>query len=406
LILRAEVDPTRRAPILPERRRLRTFSGNGPWGPHRLRHWDAATLKQEKVWTIPGQMYQPVVAPGGTAVMVGSRDAIRLHDVTSGRDRMFRISEAAEMQTLAVSPDGRILASGDLVAPFCVRLWELATGKEIHVLKGHECAVTSLAWSADGRRVASADNNKNYASPGKAVNSVRQWDAVTGKELARFGDLGTVVTSLAFSPEGAYLAGGLQDSTILVWDVRQSTRAVRLAPRHLQVAELERCWADLASDKAPQAHQAIWTLTAAPKQSVPFLRARLKPAAVLATAGKIQQWIADLDSDKFAVRQAAKKELEKAGSQDQVKALLQKAVEGKVSLEVRRRLEQILNNLPDVVDSQTLHLARAVMVLEKIASPEARDILEALAGGAATARQTEEAQAALDCLARRAPRIP
>jgi RNA polymerase sigma factor (sigma-70 family) len=380
-------------------------TGNSPWGLHRLRHWNASTGKQEKMWTIPGHMYEPVLAPGGTAVLVGNPDSIRLHDARSGRDRLFRSSAASEMQTLAVSPDGRVLASGDLSRPFAVRLWEVATGKEIHVLKGHECAVTSVVWSPDGRLVASADNNKNYANPDKGVNSVRVWDAVTGKELARFGGLSTVVTSLAFSPDGSYLAGGLQDSTILVWDVRPSARPARLATKKLQAAELEGLWADLAGD-APKAHRAIWTLVAASKQSVPFLRARLKPVAVLANAGQVQQWIADLDSEKFAVRQAAKKELDKAGSQDQVKALILKALKGKVTLEARRRLEQVLNSLPDVLDSSRLRTVRAFMVLEQVASPQAQDVLKALAKGAPAERETEEAQAALDRLTRRPSRIP
>jgi hypothetical protein len=396
------------------------------WGPHRLRHWDAASGKQEKLWLIPGNMYKPVVAPNGLAVLVANGGGIRLHDAQSAKDREFRCFGTPEMRALAVSPDGRVLASGDWGPPlnflfmglsdsgiesdividrgdYCaVRLWEMATGKEILVLKGHECAVTSVAWSPDGRIVAAGDNNKNYGGSDKAVNSVRLWDAVTGKELARYGGLGTCVNSLAFSPDGAYLAGGFQDSTILVWDVRQST-TVKLATKQLQAVELEVCWADLAGEDARQAHQAIWTLIGAPNESAPFLRVRLKPVA--ANGDQVQQWIADLASAKFAVRQAATKELEKAGRHDQVKALMQKALGGKMSLEARRRLEQVMNDLPDILDSSTLRIVRAVMVLEKINSPEAQGILSALAKGAPGARETEEAQAALDRLERKSSRI-
>jgi RNA polymerase sigma factor (sigma-70 family) len=377
-------------------------SGESPWGPHRLRHWDSATLKQEKVWLIPGQMYRPVIAPSGLAVLVGGKDALRLFDAKSGKDRSFPSGGSPELQALAVSPDGRVVASGDIASPHAVRTWELATGKAIFVLKGHEFAVSSVAWSPDGRIVASADNNRNYANPDnrKSANTVRLWDAVTGKELAKFGGLDAVVTSLAFSPDGAYLVGGLQDGTILVFDARPSAAAARLAARPLALAELESSWADLARDEAPPAHQATWALIGAGQQAVPFLAARLKPAAP-ADAEQIRQWIADLESDKFAVRQAATKALEKVGRLDQAKALIHKALDGKLTLEACQRLEQILQHLPDALDSAMLRVVRAVMVLERIDSPEAREVLQSLARGAPAARETEEALAALDRLARK-----
>lgn len=346
-------------------------------------------------------MYQPVVAPDGMEVLVGDKNSIRRHDVQSGRDRVFRGSGTAGLQALAVSTDSRVLASGDSSGDFAVRLWEIATGKEFHVLKGHECAVTAAVWSHDGRTVASADNNKNYGGSEKAVNTVRLWDAITGRELARYSGLSSVVASLAFSPDGAYLAGGMYDSTILVWDVRQLTRASKFANKQLDAVGLEGCWADLAADDAPKAHQASWTLISAPKQSVALLRERLTPI-IAADGGKTRQWIADLESEKFAVRQAAMKELEKIG--EQIKSPIQKAMQGNVSLESRHRLEQILNALPDIPGPTTLRTIRAIVVLEKIGSPDAQGVLEALARGAPGARETEEAKASLKHLAGEPPR--
>jgi len=382
--------------------RKRDKNSRSAWEPHHVRRWDAASGKEEKRWLVPGHMYQPVMAPDGMAVLVANGDTIRVHDVQASRDRQFRGSGKGGMQTLAVSPDGRVLASGDLGRDLAVRFWELATGQEIHIVKGHQLAVTCAAWSPDGRILASGDD-RSYGGSEKGVNTVRLWDAATGEELVQYGGINTSVMALAFSPDGAYLAAGLRDSTILVWDVRQAARAARLETKRLTVEEMAACWAGLADRDARKAHQVIWALVAASKQSVPFLLDRLRPITT-ADAGKIQRWITDLDSGRFSVRQAAANELEKLAGQ--AEAPVQKALSGTTSLESRRRLEQVLEAVHGTPGPATLPYLRAIMVLEKIGSPEAVKVLELLARGAATARETREAKVSLERLTRRANTSP
>jgi hypothetical protein len=208
-------------------------------------------------------------------------------------------------------------------------------------------------------------------------------------------------TALSFSPDGKYLVAGLHDSTILVFHAARFGSS--LVPARKQGNEWNSLWADLAGENAAKAHQAVWDFIATPKQSVPFMRDKLEPAAI-ADAGKIRKGIADLDSDKFSVRQAAVKELAKVG--DQVKVPIQKALTGNITLETRHRLEQILNTLSEFPSSETLRTIRAIMVLERIGSTEAQRVLESLARGAPGARETEEAKASLERLKRRARRMP
>jgi hypothetical protein len=172
---------------------------------------------------------------------------------------------------------------------------------------------------------------------------------------------------------------------------------MHLATRKLQNGELESCWTDLAGDNSARARVAIQTLIAAPEDTVPCLRDRLKPVP-LADQDKIQRRIRDLDSDNFAVRQVATKELPKLGEQVQVP--IRKALAGKVTLESRRRLEAILRDLPEDSGPGTMRTVRATMILEKIGSPEAQSVLESLAGGAPGARVTEAARDALQRLRR------
>jgi RNA polymerase sigma factor (sigma-70 family) len=393
----ADTDDVRMAMFTSDGRKLvtldrkRTKNSRSAWEPHYVRQWDAVSGKEEKRWPVNGHMYEPIFAPNGMTVLVADNDAIRLHDVRTGRDRLFRSPGKGSMQTLAVSPDGRLLASGDLGRDRAVRFWELATGQQIRAVTGHELAVTCAAWSPDGRILASGDNRR-YGGDEKAVNSVRLWDAATGRALAHYRGFSTSVTALAFSPDGAYVAAGLRDSTILVWDARTAVHTASLEVKSLTSDELADCWNALADADAGKAQQAIWTLVAAAKQTVPYLLDRLNPVKP-ADPAKLQHWIADLDSSEFSVRQTASRELEKLESQ--AEAPIQKALLGKPSLESRRRLERVLEVVQGVRGPNTLRVLRAIMVLEKIGSADARRILERLAHGAADARQTQEARESL-----------
>ena len=99
--------------------------------------------------------------------------------------------------------------------------------------------------------------------------------------------------------------------------------------------------------------------------------------------------LANLDSAEFAVRESATRELEKLG--ETALPGLHKALANQPSLEVRRRIEQILTRLPTI----DVRLLRAVEVLEHIGSREARHVLQALADGMPGVRLTEEAKASL-----------
>jgi hypothetical protein len=213
--------------------------------------------------------------------------------------------------------------------------------------------------------------------------------------VARFSSFKADVTALAFSSDGTYLAAGLKDSTILAWEVGKTVP--RLVPAKLDNQQLETCWAELAGDDARKAHQAAWRMIVAPRQSVASLQGRLKPVMAV-DAAKVKQLIADLDSSKFAARQMAAKELEQLG--EQVKMPMEKALKGNLTLEARRRVELILKTLQDVPKPPVLQVLRAIAVLERIGSPDAKNVLQLLANGAEHARETDEARAALARLVR------
>jgi WD40 repeat protein/tRNA A-37 threonylcarbamoyl transferase component Bud32/Flp pilus assembly protein TadD len=101
---------------------------------------------------------------------------------------------------VACSPNGRRLATAS--EDRTVRVWDVATGQEVFCLRGHEAPVWRVAFSPDGRRLASAGGEQG--KPGV----VKVWDAETRKELYTLSGHGGEVRGVAFSPDGRLLATG------------------------------------------------------------------------------------------------------------------------------------------------------------------------------------------------------
>jgi hypothetical protein len=243
----------------------------------------------------------------------------------------------SRFEEMAFSPDGRLLASSDVNA---VHLWEVATAREVCTLRGHRGEIESLSLAANGRRLVSSS----------------------------------------------------RDSTVLVWDLPLALHG----PDHKVSAptdnDLARWWAGLAGDDARRAYAAIWGLAEAPAASVPFLERKSKPAGD-DQANEIRRQVADLDSDAFAVREKAFKQLESLGPVAEVE--LRRILEKNPSPEVRRRVESLLEKLSDWA-------RRAVAALEYAATPEARRLLQKLAEDTSATCLAREAKSACERLSRRA----
>jgi hypothetical protein len=267
-----------------------------------------------------------------------------------------------------------------------VRLWDLTTGKELWRAAGHQSWVRFVAFSTDGKTLAS----------GGGDGSVRLWETATGKERGRFDGHRHSIACGAFAPGDRLLATGSADTTVLVWDLSGEPVAGFRGP--LATEAMNSLWAELAGDDARAAYQAIWKLAGDPVRSVPFLKQHLR-ATPMADAKRAAALIADLDSRQFAVRDRAARMLEGFG--ESAEPLLRQALKDPTSAEVGRQLERLLARLK-VMTPDRLRMVRAVEALERIASAEARQLLEDLAEGVPAARQTQEAKAAVERLARRA----
>jgi hypothetical protein len=198
------------------------------------------------------------------------------------------------------------------------------------------------------------------------------------------------------SPGGRSVATVSRDRTILVWDLTRLTGALPKPP--LLPAQLESAWKDLTNSNAAVGRRAVETLCADPAQAVALLRERLLPVKG-PDSKQVARWVADLSSDDFEERQLAADHLEQLG--ELAGPALRAALAAKPPLEARRRITDMLaKQRPAVLPPDALRAVRGVQVLEMIANPEARKMLAVLAGGAAGARLTQEAQASVERLAR------
>jgi WD40 repeat protein len=288
---------------------------------------------------------------------------------------------------LAFAPDGSLLAAADTLG--AVFLFSARTGRQVGQLGSGGVISRGPVFSPDGRCLAVATSQPDQAGPRLAL-----WEMSTGKR--RWSALlPAAATALAFSPTGQVLATGHADSTTLLWDVTGRLTERPVAPRRL-----EGLWQSLAAPDPEKAFQAQRLLAAGGSRTVALLRKRLRPAAGRALgADTLARLVKQLDDDEFTVRRRAFETL--AGQGKAAEPQLRKALEGKPSIEVRRRVNELLARLDRLgVAAGEERPLRALEVLEWIGSPAARKLVEELARGQRDAPLTSQARAALKRLPR------
>jgi WD40 repeat protein len=355
----------------------RRIASTGP--DHDVDVWDAATgALEQRLGMAGGRRAALAFRPDGRSLATGTG---RLWDHRTGA--VLGEHPAQGSPALAFAPHGHTLAALGHAAQATV--WELATGQpRRQFATGRNTGQTSFAFSADGR----------FLAVGEAEGSVVLWGLADGREVRVFAGHRGPVTALGFARRAPVLVSAGQDGTALAWDLADLP-APETAAGPVTAREAQRLWRDLAAAGGERAGEAVEALVRAPAQAVPLLRERLRPVP----AQNIERLVARLDSDDFAEREQATEELARLGPA--AAPALRKALRGEPSAELRRRARALLAKLPDggellPAEPQVL---RALEVLERIGSPEAREVLRAVAGGSADAQATLEARAALRRLA-------
>ncbi len=155
-----------------------------------------------------GKVHAAAMLPGGELLAVAHSFGLDLWDLRTRKLARRLDGHAAAVTALAISPSGSRLATGSLDQIVC--LWDANTGRRLHTLRGHEGRVNALAFSPDGLLLASAANDPE----------VRLWDVKTGARAASIRGGRFYVFRVRFSPSGKLLLTLSYDRTVRVWDVR------------------------------------------------------------------------------------------------------------------------------------------------------------------------------------------
>ena len=184
-----------------------------------LKIWDAASGREIRTFRGgDGALRDLAFSPDGRLIASVSK-AVSLRDADSGQEvKVLPLGgEVPVCLGLAFSPDGQLLA-GAIASNMSVnvdnnvKLWDTTTGRELMILRGHPARVFALAFSPDGRRIASS-----YMD-----GTVWLWDVATGKSVLTLHGHSRFAHGVGFSPDGLQLATA-GDTTVKIWDATPLT---------------------------------------------------------------------------------------------------------------------------------------------------------------------------------------
>jgi len=349
--------------------------------------------------------------------LVTSHGGVRLWDIETGVLHL-NAGEIANVSSLDVSSDGVLLATGDQNG-FSV-LWNLTTRKQVSRWSSHEEMITATRFSPDGSILATSSTDRDInlwsTKPRALIASLKQNDrgvlcmvfSRDGRMLAT-GDMGGLIRlwevwsgrlimaleghpgsvyGLSFSRRGSLASCGTEGK-IFVWNPISAF----IRNNGGEPSSVDELWLRLGGENAHEAYQAIGSFIQAKTKTADYFQA--KHSTIDPGQEGIFSLISQLDDDDARKREEATEELSRLGLGAQ--SHIEDALRGTHNAEVRRRLEEALNNLlvPTRMRPSTLRQLRSIQILELLGTPEAKEVLIKIAESSPSKRLMTEARAAV-----------
>jgi RNA polymerase sigma factor (sigma-70 family) len=326
-----------------------------------VRVWDLTAGKDPVIFRhLEG--YSLSFSPDGRTLITGGWDKmIRFWDPADGKlkkeflavlpDNVRRAGGRDDVRVFAVaySPDGTRIAGADLGGRLWI--WDADTMKPRAITETKDIPrYNTLAWSPDGLWVAT----------GGAVGKVFVWDGWSGQLVWDRGKHRTNLFRVSFGKDDRTLVSGADDGLGYRWDLR---------PKDVPNEKPAALWPALIGADGPAAYRAFWAMLDQPDAAVAAIAEQGKAFTEKVDAVRVRKWIADLDSPRFAAREAAEREL--AGHLRAVVPFLRETLSKSPTEEQRARVQKLL----DTWDSTRLGRTRAVSALAHLGTPAARKVL-------------------------------
>jgi WD40 repeat protein len=176
--------------------------------------------KGGRVWTVAftADGKQAITGGGSSLDEKGAVDAsLQLWDLTTGKEVRKFLGHTKDIRRVAISPSGKQFLSGSFDGT--MRLWDIETGKEVRKFDGPGNFVESVCFTPDGKRAICSygPRNKEVIYDVDPRCSLRLWDLATGKELKQIKGHTGPILSVAISADGVSLVSGSADNTMRLW---------------------------------------------------------------------------------------------------------------------------------------------------------------------------------------------